>query len=81
MVTKYEIAAEKNGKRFTVAFTARKTARCLVQNVMGRGQEIVKAVDADETATCVKADRNEVVMSDGTRIFFTGLTELDVKGR
>lgn len=78
MITRYEIAATKNGKNFFVAFTERKTARCLVNNTRHYGYQIHLAIGADEDAVCVKADKNEVVMSDGTRIFYTGRTELDI---
>lgn len=79
MITKYEIAATKNGKKFTVAYTARKSKANLVKNVCHYGHLIHLAIAADENALCVKADKNEVVMSDGTRIFYTGRTELDAE--
>lgn len=77
MITRYEIAAEKNGKRFFVAFTARRTKACLINNVHDRASDIIAAVDADIEAICTKATKDEVVMSDGTRIFYTGKTEGD----
>jgi hypothetical protein len=78
MITRYEISATKNGKTFFVAFTERRTARCLVSNVRHYGYQIALAIGADEEAVCVKSDKNEVVMSDGTRVFYTGRTELDI---
>ena len=78
MITRYEIVATKNGKTFFVDFTQRKTARCLINNVRHYGYQMVLAIGADEDAVCVKADKNEVVMSDGTRVFYTGRTELDI---
>lgn len=78
MITRYEIAAAKNGKQFFVAFTERKTARCLVNNIRNYGHQIAIALGADEDAVCIKADKNEVVMSDGTRVFYTGRTELNI---
>lgn len=77
MVTKYEIKATKNGQSFTVAYTARVSKNNLIKNVMHYGHQIHLAIGADENATCVKADKNEIVMSDGTRIYYTGRTELD----
>lgn len=79
MITKYEIAATKKGKFFTVAYTARKSKSNLVNNVCHYGHLIHLAIGADENAICTKADKNEVVMSDGTRIYYTGRTELDVE--
>lgn len=79
MQTRYEIAAIKNGKRFTVAYTARMSKTNLIKNVCHYGHQIALAIGADEEATCVKADKNEVVMSDGTKIFYTGRTELDAE--
>ena len=78
MTTRYEIAATKNGKNFTVGYTARKSASNLIKNVCHYGHLIALAIDADEDAVCVKADKSEVIMSDGTRIFYTGRSELDV---
>lgn len=77
MTTHYEIAASKNGKQTTVAFTARKTKQCLINNVRHYGFQISLSLGSDLEAVCVKANKDEVVMSDGTRIFYTGRTELD----
>ena len=77
MITRYEIAAEKNGKRFFVTFTARRTKTCLINNVRNRASDIVAAIEADPEAICFKANRDEVIMSDGTRVFYTGKTEGD----
>lgn len=77
MITRYEIAAEKNGKRFFVAFTARRTKACLINNIRDRAADIIAAVDADIEAVCIKATRDEFVMADGTHIFYTGKTEGD----
>lgn len=77
MITRYEIAAEKNGKRFFIAFTARRTKTCLLYNIRDRASDIVSAIDADPEAICTKANRDEIAMSDGTRIFYTGKTEWD----
>ena len=78
MITRYEIAATLNGNRHFVDFTARKTKRSLINNTMRYGEQIALALGCDRDAVCIKADTNEVVMSDGTRIFFTGRTELDI---
>lgn len=79
MITRYEIAATKNGKRFTVAYSARKTKTNLINNVRHYGHLIALAIGADEEAVCTKANKDEVVMSDGTRIFYSGRTELDAE--
>jgi hypothetical protein len=79
MITKYEIAATKNGKFFTVAYTARKSKSNLINNVGHYGHLIALAVGADEEAVCTKATKDEIVMSDGTRIYYTGRTELDAE--
>lgn len=78
MITRYEIAATKNGKKFTVAYTARLSKANLINNVRHYGHLISLAIGADEDAVCTKADKSEVVMSDGTRVYYTGRTELDV---
>ncbi len=78
MTTRYEIAAEKNGKRYIVAYTARKTKKSLLFNIGNYGHKIIDAIGADIESVCTKATRDEIVMSDGTRVFFTGRTELDV---
>jgi len=77
MITRYEIAATKGDKRFTVAYTARKTKTRLINNVRHYGYQIALAIGADENAVSVKVTKDEIVMSDGTRIFYTGRTELD----
>jgi hypothetical protein len=79
MITKYEIAATKNGQKFIVAYTARVSKSNLIKNVCHYGHQISLAIGADAEAVCLKADKNEVVMSDGTRIFYTGRTELDAE--
>lgn len=79
MNTRYEIAATKNGTKFTVAYTARMSKTNLINNVRHYGHLIFLAIGADENAICLKADKAEVVMSDGTRIFYTGRTELDAE--
>lgn len=79
MITKYEIAATKNGKKFTVSYTARISKNNLIKNVCHYGHLIALAIGADEKAVCTKADKNEVIMSDGTRIFYTGRTEIDAE--
>ena len=79
MNTRYEIAATKNGKKFTVAYTARVSKANLINNVRHYGHLISLAIGADEDAVCTKADKNEITMSDGTRIFYTGRTELEAE--
>lgn len=77
-MTKYEIAATKDGNRFTVAYTGRMSKSNLVNNVRHYGPQISLAIGADENSVCISADKNAVVMSDGTRVFYSGRTELDV---
>lgn len=78
MTTRYEIVASKNGKTTFVDFTARKSARNLVNNVRHYGFQVSLSLGSDIEAVCTKANANEVVMADGTRFYYSGRTEMDI---
>lgn len=76
MTTKYEIAASKNGSTVHVCYTARRTKVSLARNMQAFA-DIVVSVGADETANVAKWSTDEIVLTDGIRIYYTGTTEKD----
>jgi hypothetical protein len=78
--TRYEIAAEsQDGRRYLVAYAARKSIAGMVDAVRARADAILAALDLDESCriTQAKGGRLPSAVLEGWTLRFTGRTRLE----